>query len=283
MSTLFDRVVRIELGQPGSTGRSIDGLRIRFKVKFSKAPEPNTAAIDVYNPSAQTVSAARAGGAVFRLLAGYNGISGQPGTVRQVFKGTAVKNGIKVTKSGVDRILHIEAQDGGDVYRLANISLSISTEVTALDLLDAVLADLEIPRGLVSAPVDARWPQGITFQGRSRDLLDRIATTQNADWFIRDGAFYLMPRGTATTETAPVYSVKRRTLIGSPVQRDHGQVEVVALLDPGMRPGRQYVVESLTDEINGTYVAGDVRMEGDSGYESAFYTTIQGRPANAAG
>ena len=53
-------------------------------------------------------------------------------------------------------------------------------------------------------------------------------------------------------------------------------IAIVGLLEPSMRPGRLFVVQSR--QFNGVYIARDVTFVGDSGWDVAYYVQVRGRP-----
>ena len=81
---------------------------------------------------------------------------------------------------------------------------------------------------------------------------------------------------TATSESAIEVSAKRGNLVGSPAPKDKG-LEVRALLDPGIRPGRRVVVVSA--QVRGTYSVQSVDYIGDSGWDASFYADFLGKEA----
>jgi hypothetical protein len=139
----------------------------------------------------------------------------------------------------------------------------------------AVAAQLALPIGLITVAPDVVLPNGGHFSGQARDVLDRIASSVNAAWWISDGVFFFAPRTTALPLPAPIISSILGNMIGAPKRKDRGGVEVRALLDATLRPGGTFVV--VADELSGTYIASDVIFEGDSGFDKQFYVTVTGR------
>lgn len=273
MGRLFGRRVIVELGTVGASGKRIEGLRIGFDVQMDDGSEPNKAKIEVYNASRETVAQMQAADAVVRLMVGYQSEGGAP---RLLFQGNPIDAGVKLDTRGPDRVLVIEAQDGGREYSTSHISESYTTATTSGQVFTALAAALGCPLGNVSAVVgDVSFPHGFAAVGPVRHQLDRIAAMSGARWQIRDGALQVWPVGGSTGEGAVVFSADAGNLIGSPKPTDDG-VEITALLAPTLRPGKPFRVQS--EDVNGDYVATAVQFRGDSGWSREFYVTAKGAP-----
>lgn len=265
---LFGRQVILQLGTEGGTGKSFEGFRVTFDVKMSKSSTPNSAVIEAYNLNPASIALAQDPAAVVRLFVGYD-------VPRQIFQGNPITNGVRLDRRGPDRVLRLELQDGGRAWQDARVSISYSTSTTLRQVYDAISAQLALPAGTVRIAEDFTFPQGITLSGPVREVLDRLATSTSAEWFIRDGAIQWIGSGEDTGEQAVVFSAAAGNLVGSPVPKDNG-VEVTALLAPSLRPGKVFSLES--EDYNGLYVAGDVGFKGDSGWDRPFYVTTSGTP-----
>lgn len=269
---LFGRQVWIEIGPEGGPGVRHAALRVGFKIEHKASKAVNTGEIRIWNPAPSTISALSVPGVSIRLLVGYD-------APMVVFQGPPVKDGLELKKDGADRILKVDAADGGRAYVGTRINTSFTTPTTFGQVLALVLAETLWHRGYIDPAIESvSLPHGIVLTGRPSEIMDRLAAAAlplGADWFVRDNALYLVPRGQATPEVAPLISSGTGNLIGSPTQTKKG-CKVTALIDATMRPGRSFIVESLL--VNGTYVARDVTFEGDSGYDKEFYMKIVGRP-----
>lgn len=264
--SLLGRLVELELGVAGSPGVRITGLRMGFRVRHTAKPSPSEATLTVYNPSPQTVALAQRPEASVRLLAGY-----ASSTARQVFAGGVIRKGVRSVRQGPDRVLTIEAADGlAGLQR--TVRLSYVEAVTVGAVLGQVLAQTGWARGVVTIDEGRSLPQGITHVGPVGPVLDRIAHAVDAVWYVRDGALYITAIDGAVPEEVPQFSAAAGNLVGSPAPTDEG-VEVTALLDAGMRPGRRFSLQS--EAYSGIYVARDVTFVGDT-HETPFYVQVQG-------
>jgi hypothetical protein len=269
---LFGRQAWVEIGPEGGPGVRLADLRVSFRIEHKSGKAVNTGAISIYNPAPSSIALLHVPLAAIRLLAGYD-------APQVIFQGPPVKDGVELLADGPNKILKVDAADGGRAYIGTAFNLSLTTPSTFGQVLALVLAETLWARGYIDPAIEAvSLPHGIVLQGRPSEILDRLAAAApplGADWFVRDNALYVLPRGQATPEVAPLISSTVGNLIGSPTQTKHG-CKVTALLDATMRPGRAFVVESLL--VNGTFVAKDVTFIGDSGYDRDFYMQIVGRP-----
>lgn len=273
LAGLFGRVVAVEIGPENGPGVRIGDLRVGFRCEHKAGRAPSKATIRIYNPAPQTVDLLRAPLATIRLLVGYSP------TPRLVFQGPPVKGGIDLRVEGADRILKVDASDGGRAFVSVFLQVSYTSPTTFGTVLASVLAQTQWARGFIDPTIEAiPLPHGIVLVGRPPEVMDRLAAAAaplGADWFVRDGALYVVPRGQSTPEVAPLLSSTQGNLVGSPTPTKNG-IKVRALIDATMRPGRTFIVQA--GAVNGTYIAKDVVFEGDSGYDTPYYMTIDGRP-----
>lgn len=267
---LLGRQVFLQIGTLGSAGVSIRGLRVRFNVEHSKARTPSKATVSIWNMTRDTFGLLQAPGAVLRLFAGYD-------LPQMVFTGTAIKDGLDRKSEGNTSIVTAQLQDGGTTHKTARVEISYSTPTTLAQVYRAAATAAGLPTGSINIASDIQFPHGFTYAGPWSDLMDRLALMSGAEWWIRDGAVQIVTEGTPTGEGTIVLSTAAKNLIGEPTQRSDGLIEVKTLLSPSLRPGNLFVVQSKY--INGTYIAGDVVDEGDSGWDRDYYTTVVGKAA----
>ena len=273
---LFDRAVAVEVGPEGGSGVRLADLRASFRIEHKSGKTPATAKVRIWNPAPASIALLRVPLAVIRVFAGYAPIP------RMIFQGSPVKDGVRVSTEGPDRILEVEAGDGGRAFVGSTISVGWSTATTLGQALVTILTTTGWARGYIGINEAQALPHGITYVGRPAELLDRLAASVlpfGSDWYVRDGALYMVPRGQAAPDVAPLISSVNGNLIGSSSHTDAGGVACRALLDSSMRPGHPFVLSSLNHQ--GTYVARDVTFVGDSGFDRPFYMDLRGKPLGA--
>ncbi len=268
---LFGRRVILEIGPEGQEGRTFEGMRVRFQVDMTDSSNPNKAKVTLYNPSPTSAALAQDPNAVIRLSVGY-----EPDVPRLIFQGDPIDGGVTLMRQGPDRILTIEAQDGGRVWRESYIDVALDAEATTtLDLLDQVKEAMGIAAGSLELGEDLSLASGVSLSGTAREILDRITSMTGSLWGIRDGTLVVWPEGQTTQEEAVVFSVETGNLIGAPTVKDDG-VEIRALIATSMRPGKAFRVQS--EYVSGDYVADSVSFRGDSGFSTDFYCIVTGSP-----
>lgn len=272
---LFDRNTVLTVGVPGQPGKSFRApMRISFQIKMSRTATPNKAVITVYNVNENTCALFQKPGVVVSLTAGYD-------IPRQIFTGKPIPFGVKEVHDSEDRVLTVEASDGLDHQR-ARINVTFATATSLSQVLAAVNAQLGLPTGTLRITNDIQFPHGVTLCGTTRDVLDRIAMINGADWFVRDGVLQMCSVDGDTGELAVQFSTKNKNLIGSPTPKGLGLsktlagIEITGLLEPSLRPGMVFSVASKN--YNGLYVAQDVEFIGDSGFDNSYYVKVAGTP-----
>lgn len=270
--SLFGRNVAVEFQAAGGVvSTRVSDVRVSFRVAHTAERSPSKATIKVYNTSLIPKGIISAPDSEVRLFAGYELLP------RMVFRGQPTRGGVSLKTQGPDKILQVDAADGGRSFANTTLSLSYAPGTPATQLINDILIRTGWGRGFI-APIPLVYTTGATLVGRPAKLLDSLVASINADWFVRDNALYVVIRGTSTPETAPLVSSTQGNLIGLPVQTREG-VKFRMLLDATMRPGRLVTLQS--NNVNGLYVVRDATFVGDSGFSAEFYVDVAARPVGA--
>lgn len=277
---IFQRKVVVAIGQAGAAGKQFEDLRVAFRIQMSRGRTPHEGTIRIWNINPVSAALLEGPAPTVILSVGY-GDSADPENIiipRQIFVGDVIRNGVRLQKEGPDRILTIEAKDGGFAYQSARVNLSFATATNFTAIFNAVAGAMRLPVGTQIIQPEVALTQGGTFSGSARDVLDRIADSTNSTWVITDGVLSIFPRGQAEASNfVPQFSSQTGNLIGSPQKKDRSGVQIRGLLDASIRPGSSYSVQSAA--INGVFVADDVTFTGDSGFGNDFYVDIVGKPS----
>lgn len=263
---LYGRTVYIDIGVPDEQFRRFEDLRISARVRKGLEDEPNNAEIDVFNPAEDSIASAQDEDAIVRVFAGYS-------IARLLFTGSINEGGTVVEKDGADRVMTIEAKDGGKELRQARINKTFDRGTDFEEVLDAIADEIDLPLGAVDVPDGAQLTQGVTLAGPVRGELRRLARSLDADISIQDRRLQVLPSdGMAPDEAIRVSSeAPRRNLIGEPRPGDDG-LEVRALLDGRFLPGQRISLESR--RYSGLYKIQTVEHNLDAGWDQAFYSDL---------
>jgi hypothetical protein len=109
-------------------------------------------------------------------------------------------------------------------------------------------------------------------------VLDRIASSIRADWFVQDDALFMLPYNEPIPGETIIFSGASGNMVGSPTRKDNGDVEVTGLMLPDMRPGRLFQIRTNTELVSRStvFVAREVKFKGDT-FGGPFYVTVLGR------
>lgn len=268
--SVLSRIVQLSVGQPGEIGELVDELEVSFRVTHRLGREPSTAEITVQNPGVNLVREAQRAGALMVLRAGAQGRD------RDIFKGRILKNGVKVARVDSGYTLTLKGTDGGVQLAQGFTSRSYGQEVTATELMHALAEDLGVDVASIQVGDEIRMPT-MVLTGPAVDHLDRLCHLTGSVWTIRDEQLRVWPADKHTEEIVAVFSVADKTLIGSPSQKDSGEVVARADLDAGLRPGRRFVIPDA-EFVQGTFVASTVVFLG-SRTGSDFFVEAAGTPS----
>lgn len=260
--------------------REIEGLRIRFKVRKTLRPDPNSLDLHAYNLGANTRSTFDAARIPIVLLAGYEK------SRSVIFSG--ISRAVDHVREGQDWRTRIHAGDGDRAFRsFSAFSFGPGTPVAkvleriAWDLgIDVGDAIAKLRRGDFRGAVDKTFLQGYAATGRSVKELDRVAKAIGLEWSIQDGSLQLLEPD-ASTQAETVVLAADSGLIGSPEHKMPDQAGAApllvarCLLNGQILPGQ--IVSLETSSRAGLYRVESVEHAGDT-HGSEWTTTWEGRP-----
>ena len=277
---LFKRAWRLQVGT-----LDLSRLAMKFKVKSSLKPEPNTCDVEVYNLSdAHRNQLETATAQVLRLEVGYGD------RVHQIFLGEVRTCYTQV--NGPDRITKFSSGDGEQAVLGTRIRVTYGNQIQVDTAISEIAKVLGIGVGNL-APVAAKlkakgiasiYPQGVALSGNAWRELQTIARSCGLEATIQDGALMLLEVGQALAGSAVRLS-PQTGLIGSPSADSDKTTGVLtvncqALLIPELRPGVKVQLESLSTG-RAVYRIYDAEYTGDThGTEWYAHLGLQ-RVANA--
>ncbi|HSS39038.1 MAG TPA: hypothetical protein VLT58_09740 [Polyangia bacterium] len=218
------RVCQVITGKNGS-GLQVEGLRVEFTITKTIGRAPNTAKIKIYNLSQATEGQIKGEFDEVLLNAGYQGAS------LLIFRGNI--RHADAYRDGVNRILELDCADGDKDFRKAIVNTTLAKGTTTAQVVDHVIQQFETTtRGTIILASKAR-PRGLVLCGMARDVLDRVASEQDAHWSIQDGALHIVPVDKTLPSEAIVIN-SGTGMLGAPVRDDKG-IKVRCLLNPRIK------------------------------------------------
>jgi hypothetical protein len=219
---------------------------MRFKVKSTLKPEPNTCDVEIYNLSdAHRSLLETTQKQVLKLQVGYGDRTHQIylGEVRTCF--TEV--------NGPDRITKFSSGDGEQAVLGTRIRVTYGNQIQIDSAIGQIAKVLGIGTGNLSQVTDklkakgvaSIYPQGAALSGNAWRELSTICKACGLEATIQDGALLITEIGQALQGSAVRLS-PTSGLIGSPTADKDGTVNCEALLIPELRPGVKVQLESLS-------------------------------------
>ena len=258
---------------------------------------PNAISIDVYNLSKDSRSLLEEN-ATKNLETGastiWNPTTHPPTLIFNAGYGDNVKNlfvgdiARVVTKYvGADIITTIEAGDGEEAFAKARLDKSFAPGAKVGDVLDNIKKAMGLGEGKDKGVMrNDSFLNGIPLTGLARNHLDMIAQRQNLEWSIQNNTLQFLPRGQATDEDVVLLNgetgligvptktkVVNRSLIKSADGKDaQSGIQLLALLNPEIYPGRRIKVESKS--VNGVFRVTKATYVGDT-HAQPWYVEIE--------
>lgn len=248
----------------------LSALDIRFKVKKTLKPKPNTAVVRVWG-----LDAVSRGYLSFPRKLSMSLEVGYSGENELIFLGEC-RNAFS-EREGPEGVTTFETGDSEKIMSAAGLKLTWGqSSVSIQNAFDAIKTT--IPQ-IVSSSQTKQWADANKVLGKLRyqvlhpkpgaidrhstRFLDDICRSAGLEWSVQNGALYLIPKGEAMAGKEILLSSDPNTgLIGSPFVDNKGFLDVKSLIVPGLRPGARIRVES--QNVTGDYRIESVEYEGGS-------------------
>lgn len=180
------------------------------------------------------------------LDAGYEG----PGGSSRIFTGDLRK--AVIAKSGTDWTVKVTAGTGEHAQRTARVSRSFAAGTSLVDVVRHLAENMEVGignaveafQGVRFAAGSSSFGGGTMLHGRAFDELERICDATGMTFSVADdNTLQVIPLGGALQRTAILLSANTG-MIESPEIVNRRTITVKALIQPGLVPGQQVVVDS---------------------------------------
>ncbi|HED4470634.1 TPA: hypothetical protein R4342_001661 [Pasteurella multocida] len=249
----FGRQWKVELSNDNET-LIIEQLRVSFEIDKTINEKPNPAKISIWNLNRTHINQALSQSfKKLTLLVGYH-------ELRTIYSGDI--NKIKVRRDGLDFILDIECSDGFKAYTESRVSSTLKKGATDEQIIKEIQKTMpQVNESTVDIPNKRQLPRGRVMNGDSREVLNRIARNNNADWSIQDGSLVFLPKDKVLNDDVILLS-QETGMLGMPEQTDDG-LELSCLLNPALQIGGLVNVKSILEYFNGEYKVIKLSHNGD--------------------
>lgn len=287
---LFDRRWRVEVTRETGANRQttidVSELDLAFEVRRDLTRKPNKARVEIWNLSeekrgalaealATSPRSAQFAPVSMRISAGYE----DPG-VSLLFSGEVTR--LSVAHEQHDVTTTLEGKDARSVLRGARISKSYAPGTTVEAVVRSVVSALGVGEGNLAAYVtgiaidgDRIFREGYAVTGTAANVLTDLLRPAGLRWSIQAGALEVRQAGRGLDDRVIQLSPSSG-LVGAPQPGDKGEIDLTALIQPGLTPGARISVESA--DMRGLYVIRDTVFKGDTRSRD-WYAHIKARPA----
>lgn len=259
MPLQFNRVARVELD-----GRSIAGLRTRFRVRKTRSDTPNSVTVEVYNANGSTVAAAQSG--TIRLFAGY--------LIDPPLVSAGEIRSVSFDRRSPDGVLVVEAQEGINTLREKRVSLSFEAGATVKQVIDAAADALGAAvRPLDGLDLSVVMRGGFAHVGGIGEALDAAVGRIKGSWSLQNAELQILPEGARVQKVPPLVSpatgllfsperVEARLSSEKAGAEPRTGYRLTCLLRPELEPGDPVMIAS--ELLNGEFVVDEVQHRGDT-------------------
>jgi hypothetical protein len=212
-----------------SSGLLVEHLRIAFDITKTIYRTPNVGTIRIYNLSESDERKVDREFNDVILQGGYQSNN------RLFFRGN-IKY-CNIYRDGNDRITELNCGDGDKDFKGTLVNFALAAGHTDADAIRQLLHSFKATTlGHVHGKdLFRKRSRGRVFSGNARDILDRVAEDNAAEWSIQDGKLIMVPvDSTLPNEAIEVDS--ETGLVGTPEVNDKG-ITIKTFFDPRIVPG----------------------------------------------
>lgn len=249
----FGRQWKLDISNDSETV-SIEQLRVAFEIDKTINEKPNPAKIQVWNLNRNHINKLLS--QEYKKAALSVGYS----ELRQIYSGDITK--VRIQREGLDFILTLECSDGHAAYTQSRAKTTLKAGATDKQIVEEIQKTMpKVQAGAIDIPNKRQLPRGRVLNGDSREVLNRVARNNNADWSIQDGSLVFLPKDKVLSDDAVLIS-QDTGMINAPEQTDDG-LEITCLLNPALQIGGLIKLESIIEYFNGEYKVVKLAHSGD--------------------
>lgn len=265
MSDLFRRVYRVQVGT-----LNLSELACKFHIKRSLHGRAGTCELEVYNLAdahRREIASAPRRTTFVEVQAGYAGTG-----LSTLFRGD-LRKAITVRESTA-WVAKITAGDGEHALLTARVSRSFAANTTVETVVRHIADAMGVGignavtamraaslRGASLAGEPATFPAGTMVHGSASAELARLCASVGTSFTIQDGALQVLPLGGSLQRTAVSLSPDSG-MIGAPEIVNRRAIKLKCLIQPGLTPGQEVVVQSQV--IDGTWRITECDINGET-------------------
>ena len=249
----FGRQWKLDISNDSETV-SIEQLRVAFEIDKTINEKPNPAKIQVWNLNRNHINKLLSQEYKKAALSvGYN-------ELRQIYSGDITK--VRIQRDGLDFVLTLECSDGHVAYTQSRAKTTLKAGATDKQIVEEIQKTRQkVKAGAIDIQNKRQLPRGRVLNGDSREVLNRVARNNNADWSIQDGSLVFLPKDKVLSDEAVLIS-QDTGMINAPEQTDDG-LEITCLLNPALQIGGLIKLESIIEYFNGEYKVVKLAHSGD--------------------
>lgn len=270
MSELFRRAWRVQVGT-----LDVSALAVSFKAKRSLAQRAGTLDLTIRNLTEEhrrEIQRARRFHTFVEVMAGYRD------SMSLIFRGDLRK--AVPARDGTDWIVKVTAGDGEHAIRSARVSRSFAPGTTVQAVVRHIADAMGVGvgnasqalRGATLGTSGGAFPEGTVLFGQAAEELTRLCASAGKTWSIQEGNLQILNRGGALEREAILLS-PGTGMVGTPEVVNRRVITVTALLQPGLVPGQQVVVQSSALLTTAPWRITEAEYSGDT-YGSDWYAKL---------
>lgn len=255
---LFRRAWRVQVGELVT-----EGLAVKFKIKrgLMAVGQCELTIYGLNEDHRREVTHAPRRTTFVEVQAGYEGGRST------LFRGDLRK--AVPAREGTEWSVTVTAGDGEHAIRTARVSRSFAAGTTLESVVRAIADAMGVGlgnavtalRGAGLGAVGDTFPEGTLVHGLAATELTRLCASSGRTWSIQDGNMQILHLGGALARDAILLSADTG-MLESPKIVNRRTVQVSALIQPGLVPGQQVVLQSQV--IGGTWRISEAEYTGDT-------------------
>lgn len=267
----FYRTYTLKCGKIGKKGIEIGNLKnsteiclhISFSVEKANVESPNTAKVQVWNLSNESLKVLDNKDCILELKAGYDMENALilVGNVANVI----------TTMTNADRMTEIEVVDGMAELRDTNISVSFNKSVNAKSIYAHIAKKMGLPIIFGKGLSFKNIPNGFSYVGKAKEALSKISKACGLSWTIQNKVIHITKKGAGiqskgfvlSKETGLLGIPKRITLnTGADAKQTVRGWEIDYLLNGAI--GINDIIKIESEKVNGFFMIHKLTIDGDN-------------------